>query len=83
MYEIHWDEKALQELEKLETKTSSRIFKKVESLKEGLHLSDIKRLKSSDDFRLRIGDYRVIFSFENNTITVWKVGHRNHIYDRN
>ncbi|PJC44586.1 plasmid stabilization protein [Candidatus Pacearchaeota archaeon CG_4_9_14_0_2_um_filter_39_13] len=82
MYNIHWEEKALHELEKLDSKVSSRIFKKVESLKEGLHLSDIKRLKNSDYFRLRVGDYRIIFSFEDNTITVWKVGHRNHIYDR-
>ncbi len=82
MYEIHWEEKALHELEKLESRVSSRIFKKVESLKEGLNLSDIKRLKSSDDFRLRVGDYRIIFSFENNIITIWKVGHRKHVYDK-
>lgn len=82
MYEIHWEEKALHELEKLEPNISSRIFKKIESLKKGLHLSDVKRLKVSDDFRLRVGDYRVIFSFENNTIIIWKVGHRKHIYDR-
>lgn len=81
MYSIKWEERALRELEKFEKSISMRIFKKVDGLKDNLNSSDIKRLRGSDKFRLRIGDYRVIFSVENNSIIIWKVGHRKNIYD--
>ena len=81
MYSIKWEERALIELEKLEKSISARIFKKIEGLKENLNSSDIKRLKGSNKFRLRVGDYRVIFSVEGNLMIIWKVGHRKNIYD--
>ena len=58
------------------------IFKKVEELSEDLFSKDVKKLKGSNDFRLRVGDYRIIFSIEGETIIILKVGHRNNIYDR-
>jgi mRNA interferase RelE/StbE len=42
---------------------------------------DIKRLKGSRDMRLRVGDWRVIFSDDGQTIIVGAVGHRRDIYD--
>lgn len=80
MFEIKWDERALNELSKLENQISSRICKKVDELRYGFQSKDIKRLKGKDEFRLRVGDYRIIFSLENNSIIVWKVGHRKNIY---
>ena len=82
MFEIKWDERALNELYKLENQISSRIYKKVNELREVFQSKDIKRLKGKYEFRLRVGDYRVLFSLENNLIIVWKVGHRKNIYKR-
>lgn len=42
---------------------------------------DVKRLKGRQGSRLRVGDWRVIFYEEENTITVVAVGHRREIYD--
>ncbi len=42
---------------------------------------DVKRLKGRSGVRLRIGDWRVIFYEERNTIVVAAVGHRREIYD--
>ncbi|MEK6824003.1 MAG: type II toxin-antitoxin system RelE/ParE family toxin [Nanoarchaeota archaeon] len=81
MYNIEWKEHALQNLEKLENLIARRIIKKVGELSENPFSKDIKRLKGRKDFRLRIGDYRVIFSIEQNTIQILKVGHRKNIYD--
>ena len=81
-FKIVWDEKAYDSLNKLEPLITRRIFKKVEELSENPFSKDIKRLKGSNDFRLRIGDYRVIFAIEQNTLQVLKVGHRKNIYDR-
>lgn len=32
-------------------------------------------------YRLRIGDYRVVFTTEMGKLKVWKLGRRKHIYD--
>jgi len=82
MYSIDWKESAIKELEKLDRSISSRVFKNVEELKEGLVKKDVKRLQRSTYFRLRVGDYRIIFSLEDNTITILKMGHRKNIYKR-
>ncbi|HLD38517.1 MAG TPA: type II toxin-antitoxin system RelE/ParE family toxin [Candidatus Nanoarchaeia archaeon] len=81
MFEIKWEEKARKELYKLENQISSRIYKKVDELKSGFQSKDIKRIQGENKFRLRVGDYRVLFSLENDLITIWKVGHRKNIYN--
>lgn len=42
---------------------------------------DVKCLKGRDGIRLRVGDWRVIFYEDQETITVVAVGHRREIYD--
>ena len=42
---------------------------------------DVKRLKGRQGSRLRVGDWRVIFYEENDSIVVAAVGHRREIYD--
>ena len=42
--------------------------------------NQIKRLKESRYFRLRVGDYRVIFTENGVVLNVLKVGHRRDIY---
>ncbi|MBM3233970.1 type II toxin-antitoxin system RelE/ParE family toxin [Candidatus Pacearchaeota archaeon] len=80
-FKIIWDEKSWDALNKLEPSISRRILKKVDELSENPFSKDIKRLKGSYDFRLRIGDYRVVFAIEQNVIQILKIGHRKHIYD--
>ena len=82
MYSIGWKENSLNDLEKLENHVSRRIVKKVEELSENPFSKEIKKLKASKYFRLRVGDYRIIFSIEKNMITILKVGHRKNIYER-
>ncbi len=82
MYDVKWDEKAIEKLGKLEPYVSQRIIKKVKELSLDPFLKDIKRLGGSNGFRLRVGDYRVIFSINENIIEILKVGHRKNIYDR-
>lgn len=42
---------------------------------------DVKRLKGRAGARLRVGDWRLIFYEEGQTIVVAAVGHRREIYD--
>jgi mRNA interferase RelE/StbE len=57
-----------------------RIDAKLAGFAETGH-GDIKRLKGREGSRLRIGDWRVIFYLEGDTIVVAAVGHRREIYD--
>ena len=81
MYSVEWKQHASDNIQKLETTIARRIVKKIEELAENPFSKDIKRLKGMDDFRLRVGDYRVVFSIEKNIITILKIGHRKNIYD--
>ena len=82
MYSIEWKENALRNLEKLDKSVASRIVKHVEEMQEDPPKKDVKKLKGSNLFRLRVGDYRVIFEIQNTILTVLKVGHRQQIYER-
>ena len=82
MYKIDWKEGAVRDLEKLEPSISRRIFKKVDELIIDPFSKDIKRLKGRNDFRFRVGDYRVLFLIEGEVIQILKVGHRKNIYER-
>jgi mRNA interferase RelE/StbE len=82
IYEIKFEKRAFQELNKLNQIISRRILKSIKELEESFQNKDIKRLKGQDNYRLRIGDYRVIFYIDNNLIKILKIGHRKNIYDR-
>jgi mRNA-degrading endonuclease RelE of RelBE toxin-antitoxin system len=42
---------------------------------------DVKKLKGSrSEYRLRVGDYRVLFELEGRNVTVYAVGARKDIY---
>ena len=82
MYKIEWKEHAIKDIEKLEGTVVRRVIKKVDELSEDPFSKDIKRLKGSNDYRLRVGDYRVIFSIDQDIIQILKAGHRRNIYER-
>ena len=42
---------------------------------------DVKRLKGREGARLRVGDWRIVFYVDGNTIVVSAVGHRREIYE--
>ena len=64
MFDLKWEKRALRELHKLNQVVALRIYKKVGSLKSGFNSIDVRRMQGSNDFRLRIGNYRVLFSLE-------------------
>jgi mRNA interferase RelE/StbE len=81
MFEIEWKAGAQKELLKLEPSIAKRIFNKVDELKENTFSKDISRLKGRNEFKLRIGDYRVLFFIEGNKLSILRIGHRKNIYD--
>jgi mRNA interferase RelE/StbE len=79
-YDIQLSDEALRDLAGLERQTSKRIFGKIERLRHGL-AGDVKRLKSfCPGFRLRVGDYRVLFDLHGATVIIQYVRHRRDAY---
>jgi len=79
-FSIIWDEKARESLRKLQPMVSRRIVKKVKELENSPYSGDVKKIKGSEEFRLRVGDYRVIFGIVGDVIMILKIGHRKNIY---
>ena len=83
MYTVIYDEEALQNLEKLEKKIRKRIFEKITSTKENpFHY--FERLSSRGEFKLRVGDYRIIADIDEKTkkISILFIDHRKNIYKK-
>ena len=81
-YNLEWKEHALRELGNLEKSGVKRIVSKVEEMCENFSSCDVKKMGSFEDhYRLRVGDYRVIFELKDKLVTVLKVGHRQNIYE--
>ena len=83
MKAIAWTEAALKTLRRAGPVAARKIVAKVELYAENpLSLGNqVKALKGSPYLRLRVGDYRVVFSEDGIVVTIVKVGHRKEIYD--
>jgi mRNA interferase RelE/StbE len=78
---IKYTELALDDLRRIPKRFARQILAKVSRLENGLH-GDIKRLTNFDiDYRLRSGDYRVLFDVEENSVIVHRILHRHPAYD--
>ena len=80
MSQIGFTAAATRQWLKLSPQIRDRIGKKLDAL-AATGQGDVKKLRGQAGARLRVGDWRVIFYEEAETITVVAVGHRREIYD--
>lgn len=80
-FQIIWSEPAADQLRKLDRQVAKRIFHKVSELNEDPFLY-VTKLVGSPNYRLRVGDYRVILEIQGSClkILVLMIGHRKDIY---
>jgi mRNA interferase RelE/StbE len=73
---------ARKELERLPTQTQIRISKAILALEENPFPHGCKKLKNRDGFRIRVGDYRILYFADTKAkqITVGVIGHRREVY---
>lgn len=81
-YDIEYDPKAFKQLQKLNPTIAKDILDGIEEFANTPMLTKIKKLKTPFDgaYRLRIGDYRVIFYQEDNLMLISKIAHRKEVY---
>lgn len=81
MYDVIFDQTVIDFLNSLENGIRERIFKKILSTKANpFHY--FERLEGRKDYKLRVGDYRVIADIDQTTerIQITLIGHRKNIY---
>jgi mRNA interferase RelE/StbE len=78
---VAWASSAVRDLRRLDRKLVERILGAVERFAEDGH-GDVKRLQGCEEYRLRIGDWRVRFALEpaSKTMTVLHVSPRGSAY---
>lgn len=81
LFRVVFSNKASSELNKFSDEVHDRIKKKLKKTRENpFHY--FERLKGRDDYKLRVGNYRIIadLNLELKRAEVTKVGHRKSIY---
>jgi len=83
MYKIDITKSAQKKLSKLPAKERDRISEKIDALAHEPRPSGCKKLMGREGYRIRIGNYRVIYNIHDDVLTVLivDVGDRKEIYD--
>lgn len=81
-YKILFRKSAAKELEKLPKVTLRKIIDKIGLLAEDPRPTGCEKLTGQDLYRVRQGDYRIVYSIRDNELNIWviKIGHRKSIY---
>jgi mRNA interferase RelE/StbE len=80
-YDVELKPRARKDLRRIAKSDAVQIVDAMERLKDNL-IGDVKRLTTFDpEYRLRVGDYRVLFDIEQvGRVVVYRVRHRREAY---
>ena len=81
-YRVLFKESVWKDFNSVPKKDLKKILKRIEQLSENPRPSGCEKLTGKDRYRLRQGRYRIIYSIQDDELTVWivKVGHRKDVY---
>ncbi len=79
-YEIELKPRAIKDLDSLQTKDARRIIERIRRMENDLE-GDVKHLTNfTPEYRLRVGDFRVLFELAGNRLTIYRVVNRRDAY---
>jgi len=84
-YPVRVPEPAVGELGKLPSSARERVRQRIGALADNPRPQGAKKLGSAEDlWRVRVGDYRVLYAIRDRQLLVLvvRVGDRRHVYDR-
>ncbi|HZL79875.1 MAG TPA: type II toxin-antitoxin system RelE/ParE family toxin [Candidatus Limnocylindrales bacterium] len=81
-YRVILSRSARKQLDRFSGETESRLLAKLTELEANPRPSGCKKLKNRDAWRIRVGDYRVIYEIHDKVLQVIivTVGHRREVY---
>ena len=82
MADIEWTEGALRDLERLDKPIARGILRRVAWFSKNFQSVVPEPLAGQlkGTFKLRVGDWRAVYTLEGNTIIIQFIGHRSNIY---
>lgn len=82
MYSIEIKKSAAKEIEDLPPADRRRVVERIGTLAEDPRPAGCEKLAGGERYRVRQGDYRIVYSVEDERLVVWvvKVGHRRDVY---
>jgi mRNA interferase RelE/StbE len=83
VYEVYIEKAAENDLKRLPTTTFQRIIPQIRTLAENPRPSGCRKLAGSkNDWRVRVGDYRVLYVIDEKTraVRIMRVRHRREVY---
>lgn len=82
MVKIEWTEGATKDLEKLDTPIARRILRRLTWVSKNFDSIVPEPLAGElkGTFKLRIGDWRAVYTMEGKTIVIQSIAHRSDIY---
>ena len=81
-YRVILPKSVQKELDRLSDEVANRILDRLTALETNPRPSDVKKLKGRNAWRIRVGDYRVIYEIHDPQlqILVITIGHRREVY---
>jgi mRNA interferase RelE/StbE len=81
-YEIFFKESVWKDLRNFPKRDLKRILSRIEKLGDDPRPLGCEKLTAQELYRLWQGKYRIVYSIQDNDLTVWiiKVGHRKGVY---
>jgi len=82
VYRVRIEKQTSKALEKIDVVIRKRIVEVIRSLADNPRPPGSKKMKNREGWRVRIGDYRVIYGIddERSLVSVAKIGHRREVY---
>lgn len=81
-YKITIKKSAAKELQDIPKKDLLKIIKRIQSLAENPRPTGSQKLSAREQYRIRQGDYRIVYSIDDKKLLVdiVKIGHRREVY---
>ncbi len=77
-YRVYFRESVRKDLERIPKRDLGRILHRIEALVSDPRPVGCEKLSAQEKYRLRQGDYRIVYSIQDRELTVWvvRIGHR-------
>ncbi|MCG8634241.1 MAG: type II toxin-antitoxin system RelE/ParE family toxin [Desulfobacterales bacterium] len=81
-YEIFFKASVWKDFKKIPRNDLKKILSKIEALAQDPRPFGCEKLTGQELYRIRQGSYRIVYSIQDNELTIWviKVGHRKDVY---
>ncbi len=82
MPKVEWTEDAIEDLERLDKPIAKRILKKISWFSQhfGNIIPEPLSAELAGTFKLRVGDWRIVYTIETDVIVIQAIGHRKEVY---